>query len=404
MTALRDAWADIAIFGGGIAGLWTLHVLRRAGFAAVLLSSGRLGAGQTVAAQGIIHGGLKYAFDFKLTEASRAIADMPAVWQRCLAGDGDVDLRSVKVLAPRCHFWLPRGLLNRAAGFLASKAVKSKTERLAEAEWPETLKGNAGVGAVYALDEPVLDVSSVLAALSERHREHIHRIDWPDGATFERDPDDNPAVVRLKTGDGATVRLAAGRFIFAAGRGNENLLGAAPRLSVHAQRRPLHMAMFKGMPAPLYAHCFEASDKPRVTITSHRANDGAWVWYIGGELAESGVKRSSDQQIAEARREISELFPTLDLGRAGAATLAVDRAEPRQPRGLRPDRPLVEAAGTALVAWPTKLAFAPALAAEVLRALGATRFRPAAGEIGALSTLPFPGIAAPPWDEAVSWA
>ena len=49
---------DILIFGGGIAGLWTLHRLRRAGFAACLLESSSLGSTQSIGSQGIIHGGL----------------------------------------------------------------------------------------------------------------------------------------------------------------------------------------------------------------------------------------------------------------------------------------------------------------------------------------------------------
>jgi glycine/D-amino acid oxidase-like deaminating enzyme len=46
---------DIAIFGGGVAGLWLLNRLRKAGDHAVLLETDRLGAGQTRYAQGIIY-------------------------------------------------------------------------------------------------------------------------------------------------------------------------------------------------------------------------------------------------------------------------------------------------------------------------------------------------------------
>ena len=49
---------DVVIFGGGAAGLWLLDVLREAGFGVLLLEADRLGTGQTIASQGIIHGGL----------------------------------------------------------------------------------------------------------------------------------------------------------------------------------------------------------------------------------------------------------------------------------------------------------------------------------------------------------
>ncbi len=61
---------DIVILGGGIAGLWLLHRLRAAGYAAVLLEKSTLGDGQTIVSQGMIHGGMKYALAGALTGAS----------------------------------------------------------------------------------------------------------------------------------------------------------------------------------------------------------------------------------------------------------------------------------------------------------------------------------------------
>ena len=50
---------DIVIFGGGIAGLWLLNRLQQQGLDVILLESAGLGGGQSLASQGIIHGGLK---------------------------------------------------------------------------------------------------------------------------------------------------------------------------------------------------------------------------------------------------------------------------------------------------------------------------------------------------------
>jgi len=389
MAESRDARVDVAIFGGGVAGLWLLHRLRAAGFSALLLEADRLGAGQTAAAQGIIHGGLKYALDLRLTEAARAIADMPDRWRACLAGAGEIDLRSVPVLAPRCHFWLPPGMLNRATGFFASQAVRSKAERLKPADWPEALQGQATVGAVYALDEPVIDVPALLATLAAPHQDSIRRIDWAEGVAFEHDARGDPVAVRLGRADGATVRLTAGCFVGTAGRGNEALLAHLPAMASKTQRRRLHMAMLRGMRHRLYAHCFEASDKPRVTITSHAASDGSVVWYLGGQLAEDGTRQSSTELLAKARGEIATLLPGVDLADVQGATLVVDRAEPRQSR--------------AIVAWPIKLAFAPALAAEVMAHIAKAPIKPSAGDLAALADWPSPGLAPPPW-EGAAWS
>ena len=88
-----DLSCDVAIIGGGIAGLWLLNRLVKAGYNAVLLEQTALGGDQTAASQGMIHGGIKYTLSGSITGASEAIADMPDHWRSCLAGEGDVDLR-----------------------------------------------------------------------------------------------------------------------------------------------------------------------------------------------------------------------------------------------------------------------------------------------------------------------
>ena len=71
----------VVILGGGIAGLWLLHELCGAGYDAFLFESARLGAGQSIQAQGIIHGGGKYALRRVGDRAAiEAIRDMPSRW------------------------------------------------------------------------------------------------------------------------------------------------------------------------------------------------------------------------------------------------------------------------------------------------------------------------------------
>lgn len=52
---------DALIIGGGVAGLWLLNRLRNEGYQALLLEQEALGTGQSIASQGMIHGGIKYA-------------------------------------------------------------------------------------------------------------------------------------------------------------------------------------------------------------------------------------------------------------------------------------------------------------------------------------------------------
>ena len=65
---------DIAIIGGGIAGLWTLNQLRNRGYNAVLFEQEALGSYQTVGSQGMIHGGIKYALTGAWSGSSEAIS------------------------------------------------------------------------------------------------------------------------------------------------------------------------------------------------------------------------------------------------------------------------------------------------------------------------------------------
>ena len=44
----------------------------------------------------MIHGGIKYTLSGALNKASETIADMPDYWQRCLGGQGDVDLTQTR--------------------------------------------------------------------------------------------------------------------------------------------------------------------------------------------------------------------------------------------------------------------------------------------------------------------
>ena len=72
---------DVLIFGGGAAGLWLLDELARRGDRVLLLEAVRP-AGQTIASQGIIHGGLKYT----LQGAPDAVGRADSRDARALAG------------------------------------------------------------------------------------------------------------------------------------------------------------------------------------------------------------------------------------------------------------------------------------------------------------------------------
>ena len=381
---------DVLIVGGGIAGLWLNARLRRQGFATLLVDNARLGGGQSVKSQGIIHGGAKYALHGALTGASEAIADMPRRWREALAGDGELDLTGVRLLSDAHYLWSPGSLAGNITSFFASKAVRGRVDQVKGEQLPPALQHPKFKGKVYRLAELVLDVPSLISRLSELAGDGLLAAERIEPLR------ENGELVGLII-DGREIR--AQRVILSAGRGNAELLSALGLSQPAQQLRPLHMALVKGPTLkPLYAHCLGGGPKPRVTITTHPAADGQWVWYLGGDLAEAdGVARDEAAQIQAAKKELSELLPWVDLSAAQWATLRVDRAEPAQSGLVRPDNAFLHEQGKLLVGWPTKLALAPDFADRVLAALSRDGIQPA--QHAPLPALPRPSVAPAVWEE-----
>ncbi|MGI9322815.1 MAG: NAD(P)/FAD-dependent oxidoreductase [Pseudomonadales bacterium] len=406
--------ADIAIVGGGVSGLWLLNLLRDAGHDAILFEALAPGAGQSLASQGMIHGGVKYTLGGAVTAASETIAAMPGRWRGCLAGElageGDVDLRGVNVLADGCYLFsgtsssrgflfgndslfgqrslFGRGALfglgasSRLATFFASKLLRGRIDRLERSAFPSALDNPAFKGGVYRLDDLVLDTASLLQHLVARQA----------GALFIEAVSSEQG--QLVTTDGTAIQ--AETIILAAGAGNEALIQQAG-LPVKMQRRPVHQVMVTGDLPEFHAHAVSmlSGDKPQVTITSHR-HGGGLTWYLGGGLAEDGVGLSSAEQIEAARALLKELLPWIDVSACRFASLQIDRAEPHQQESSRPDMPYVKRYGNYLVCWPTKLTLAPLVGDLVLEQLGETRTRSSAAELPERNA-PTPAIAQPPW-------
>jgi glycerol-3-phosphate dehydrogenase len=381
---------DVLIVGGGIAGLWLNARLRRQGFATLLVENARLGGGQSVKSQGIIHGGAKYALHGALTGASEAIADMPRRWREALQGSGELDLSGVRLLSDAHYLWSPGSLAGNITSFFASKAVRGRVDQVKGEHLPPALQHPKFKGKVYRLAELVLDVPSLIERLSELAGDGLL------AAERIAPLHEQGELVGLRV-DGREIR--AQRIVLSAGRGNAELLAALGLSQPAQQLRPLHMVLVKGPTLkPLYAHCLGGGPKPRVTVTTHPAADGEWVWYLGGDLAEAaGVARDEAAQIRAAQRELSELLPWVDLTSARWATLRVERAEPAQSGLVRPDNAFLDEQGRLLVGWPTKLALAPDFADRVLAALARDAIQPASH--APLPALPRPAVAPAAWEE-----
>jgi len=397
-TNTRDkVQTDITIIGGGIAGLWLLHRLCNAGYNAILLESKALGSDQSVASQGMIHGGIKYTLSGLLTGASEAIADMPGYWRKCLQGEGEIDLRGCKLLSDHFYLWSSAKTTSRLSTFFASKATRGRADKVSGEQLPPLLQSPEFSGSVYKLVDMVLDVPSLVRQLAEPLQSRIFQVDWQT-AEFQRQPDGYHAI-EIVSGE-KSLLLNSSAIVLTAGRGNGDLLEQLGASSPTMQTRPLQQVLVKHRhPQRFFGHCLGAETTPRVTISSHSCDDGSQVWYLGGSLAEKGAEQNSDELIRYAQRELAELLPWVDLSEAQWATLPVERAEPLQRNFARPDQAYADWAGNCknvIAAWPTKLTLAPNLSTQIVDLLTQKGIKPL---YSALPNLPLqtPGIAPPPW-------
>ncbi len=401
-------YVDIAIVGGGIAGLWTLARLRQAGYQAILLEADALACQQSGASQGIIHGGTKYALTGKLTHSALSIGKMPQRWQNCLQGDGEVDLRRAKVLSAHQYLWSNKSLSARLTGFFASKVMTSRMCHLSPQGYVAPFNQAAFNGELYQLDEPVLDIQSVVDTIRAQYQEHIFHaaitaITMPDN--------EHQNSGQLRCSDNSLIHCQS--IILSAGAGNEKLLATMDVGAPKMQRRPLLMPMLRADETVLprmYAHCLGASALPKMTITSHRLKIGdgrQMVWYLGGEIAESGVGLSIAEQVRRAKKELSALMPWMDFSLCRWSALAIDRAEPKMADGSRPVEPAVFLHHGVITAWPVKLAMAPLMVDAIVQKIEQLKIKKNARAVHMQTISSAPMTTADsaqlPWEKVEHW-
>ena len=352
---------DIAIIGGGIAGLWTLARLRGLGYQVILLEAESLGCQQTGASQGIIHGGTKYALTGKLTHSSQSIQKMPQRWKDCLNGQGEIDLSAAKKLSDHQYLWSNKNIAARLTGFFASKVMSSRMKHLSAQEFSAPFLHPDFAGDLYQLDEPVLDIQSVIESIRRQFAAFIFQYRVTDIQQLSKG---------YKIGSIAqSASIKAQKLILTAGSGNEQLLKSLQFKQPEMQRRPLFMPILKAKASclpMLYAHCLGASALPKMTITSYPLDNDEVAWYLGGEIAEKGVGRSLHEQIEAAKQELKKLMPWMDFSPCQWSALAIDRAEPVMPDASRPIEPAVFKENNVITAWPVKLAMTPIMVDKII--------------------------------------
>ncbi len=353
---------DILIIGAGIAGLWLFYTLKRQGYDVLLLTDKGIGAGQSIASQGIIHSGLKYTLAGKVNELARSISKMPDRWRASL----QTDLQGAQILSPSQYLFIPPGI--------AGNLIKIATEKtFGDSVKAASSPYSAFKGTVLDMGEMVLDIPSVIYALAEPYKDCIRVGVGIDGVD---------AKMVIYTAASSNLKFA---------KKNDHDKGVA------TQHRPLMNVMVKNAPFPLYAHFVGPSDRPVATVTTHKTKYGDLVWYLGGQVAERSLDSNPLEAYDFAIKAFEKYLPGLDTSGFEWAALPIDRVEGQSgTKGWMPDTPTIHQAGNHLYCWPTKLTFAPLLTDMVMERID---FKPS-GVCGDYSDLEQADYAKAPWDVA----
>lgn len=317
----RALSVDAAIVGGGIGGLWIANLLAQRGLSVVLCEPRGVGGVQTMASQGIVHGGTKYGTG--PTPLSGALEAMPSRWRACLRGAGEIDLKGVGLLAEQVHFH-----------------VGEESRQL---------------------DDFVLDVASLVRRLAEPISNRVLAATVsPESVVPGRD-----GVDRI---DLATHTIRARVYVLAAGAGSQALAEQVGFAHAAIRHRPLRQTIVRlRRSAGVYAHWTPSPSQvePVLTVTSH-----GHLLSIGGTVADDGVFRSESDHLATVGNLLRRAFPTIDLGDAACETFVAVRAEPEE-KAIR-DIPDAYTArhGNCLLCLPVKLSLAPRLGDLVVSEVG----------------------------------
>jgi len=395
---------DVVIVGGGCAGLWLLDELRRRGVRAILLEANRLGQGQTAAAQGILHGGLKYSLSGIFSRSAQMVRDMPGVWQASLDGREEPDLSAVRLRSQHCHLWRGPSWKSWTAMLGAVTALAVKPVALADDATPDVLAHCPRP--VYQLDERVIDPCDFSRVMLARNQGLVWKIDGERALRFDRVDEGRDIELTVRSAEmGTDCQVRARHVVLTAGAGNA-ALGEAFGLPAHSmQRRPLRIGLVRGDLPVVNGHCIDGATT-RVTITSDVDSAGRMVWTLGGQVAEVGAGMSPEDFLLHAKAELTAALPGWQTTPVEWTSYAVDRAERSTNDGTLPGDVQIVRAGQALVAWPTKLVLAPRLAQQVVAQLALPPATDWQNWRGALDELrwPAPLFAVAPWEQELPWS
>jgi hypothetical protein len=378
---------DVLVVGGGSTGLWLIDELRRTGRNAILVESTSLGSGQTIASQGILHGGMKHSLVARPGTFVKALGSMTRIWGECLAGDREPDLRSVRRRSDSCYFWRTSSLASFVGSIGARFSIRSEVKKIVHASLPEVLRGASGD--VYLIDEKVVDPHSLVSELFKRNRQHtiragIQRVDFSSRNT----------VYAVELAGSSLMTVKPELVVLTAGEGNAELRKVCGLPEKAMLRLPLQILVLRGDLPDLNGVCLEGI-QAKAIITTHRLSRNEAVWQFASERIASDAGEDFGRQ---ALIEISASLPGFNFPRVSVSVYTATRAECAAEDGGRCSDVAVFKEGNVITAWPTKLVLVPRAVDRIMSYLP---IQFGANEVPReFAAWPRPDVAPLPWPSA----
>jgi glycerol-3-phosphate dehydrogenase len=317
---------DLAVIGGGIAGLGVFDCAGRAGLKAVLLERGAPGRATTAVTSGLLHGGLRYLpYDVGTSllmcrEISRLRRERPDLLTRqaflwpVYRGEG-LGLGLVGALQDEYDLFAPMRGARRHARLSADEAASV---------YPG-IRREALLGALV-FDEWRVDVPGLVSSLARSGRDSGGELleGWRVGALLVRSG--RVAAAAAVDGRGARREIEARVFVNAAGPWAEEVARSAGSSMVRLRlRKGVHLVV-SGEPPP-HGLIFAGPGGRRIGVYPRRGE----TWVGPTDEPHDGLPDSvsvAPGEIDELRRSLSSVLP--ELAARSCTAVAGLRPIPRQ--------------------------------------------------------------------------
>jgi len=345
---------DVVILGAGASGLWIANNLIESGFSVKVLACGKLGEGQTIASQGIIHTGIKYVFSGGIDDFVHSLHHVPGHWNERLSGSTSPDLSAVKIISNYTHIWSDQPIEEALANVFGIedilKGLNTDKEKINEFYH-------------YSVEEKTIDVRSLIRELTTKVSDEIIFYK-KDTLIFKKNAEGFVGKILFTSEDGVRHDFKSKYVIFSAGVENCNLVKNSLGEVIESSDSPLTMRYIKGNLPNINGHIYK-DRKLLLTITSIPSVDDSLnnTWVIGGGIAEAlgGIQTSKNYFYSL----IKNLFDVDEKDIKLSGEYTINRSEPPDVYGRRFAEPFIFHKKNVLAVWPIKLTLVPRLASNV---------------------------------------